>query len=288
MRTKTVSFLTMMFLAGSAAAADTHIAPVNAATTGGTGAYTTILHAQARSYQLVIGPAHLPNVPPGMAARITGIQWRMASWQAYAPWPPASVTFQNFDITLSTSLNAAGSLSTVYTENIGPDAVQVRSGALTFIANSFPGGAVTPAFNAWGPLVPFANHYDYLGGNLLLTIRHTGTGSSSGGLDWVGGANCQAIGVSSYTQPDQWYAQGNNGAIACQLTYTLVPAASPCYPNCDGSTGSPLLTANDFQCFLNKYAQADTYANCDGSTGSPLLTANDFQCFLNKYAVGCS
>ncbi|MBX3377249.1 MAG: hypothetical protein KF678_09640 [Phycisphaeraceae bacterium] len=65
-------------------------------------------------------------------------------------------------------------------------------------------------------------------------------------------------------------------------------AIQPCYPNCDNSTSAPLLTANDFQCFLNKYAQADTYANCDGSTGSPLLTANDFQCFLNRYAVGCS
>jgi hypothetical protein len=61
-----------------------------------------------------------------------------------------------------------------------------------------------------------------------------------------------------------------------------------CYANCDGSTGSPLLTANDFQCFLNKYAAGDTYANCDGSTGTPLLTANDFQCFLNKFAAGCT
>jgi hypothetical protein len=61
-----------------------------------------------------------------------------------------------------------------------------------------------------------------------------------------------------------------------------------CYANCDGSTGNPLLTANDFQCFLNKYAANDTYANCDGSTGNPLLTANDFQCFLNKYAGGCT
>ncbi|MBX3378263.1 MAG: hypothetical protein KF678_14810, partial [Phycisphaeraceae bacterium] len=49
---------------------------------------------------------------------------------------------------------------------------------------------------------------------------------------------------------------------------TVGPAG--CYANCDGSTGSPLLTANDFQCFLNKYAANDTYANCDGSTGNPL------------------
>jgi hypothetical protein len=67
---------------------------------------------------------------------------------------------------------------------------------------------------------------------------------------------------------------------------TVGPAA--CYANCDGSTGTPLLTANDFQCFLNKFAAADAYANCDGSTGSPALTANDFQCFLNKYAAGCT
>ena len=62
---------------------------------------------------------------------------------------------------------------------------------------------------------------------------------------------------------------------------------APCYPNCDASTSIPLLTANDFQCFLNAYASGLTYANCDGSTSNPLLTANDFQCFLNAYATGC-
>lgn len=63
---------------------------------------------------------------------------------------------------------------------------------------------------------------------------------------------------------------------------------SPCYANCDGSTTPPVLTANDFQCFLNQYAANDSAANCDGSTIVPVLTANDFQCFLNKYAAGCS
>ncbi len=61
----------------------------------------------------------------------------------------------------------------------------------------------------------------------------------------------------------------------------------PCYANCDGSAASPMLTANDFQCFLNKFAQGDAYANCDGSTANPVLTANDFQCFLNTFAAGC-
>lgn len=60
-----------------------------------------------------------------------------------------------------------------------------------------------------------------------------------------------------------------------------------CAANCDGSTGSPLLTANDFQCFVNAYASGLSGANCDGSTGVPALTPNDFLCFVNAYAAGC-
>ncbi len=61
-----------------------------------------------------------------------------------------------------------------------------------------------------------------------------------------------------------------------------------CYPNCDGSSVSPILTANDFTCFLNAFSGGSSYANCDGSTVPPVLTANDFTCFLNKFASGCS
>jgi hypothetical protein len=61
-----------------------------------------------------------------------------------------------------------------------------------------------------------------------------------------------------------------------------------CYANCDSSGGQPVLTANDFTCFVNSFAASDPYANCDGSTGTPALTANDFQCFLNQFAAGCS
>lgn len=61
-----------------------------------------------------------------------------------------------------------------------------------------------------------------------------------------------------------------------------------CYANCDGSTGSPLLNGNDFQCFLNAFGANSAYANCDGSTAAPVLNANDFQCFLDRYAAGCT
>ena len=79
---------------------------------------------------------------------------------------------------------------------------------------------------------------------------------------------------------------------SCEETWPaflfLANYLTPCYANCDASTGAPALTANDFQCFLNKFAAGDPYANCDASTGTPSLTANDFQCYLNKFAVGCS
>jgi plastocyanin len=68
----------------------------------------------------------------------------------------------------------------------------------------------------------------------------------------------------------------------------VVRVTAACYANCDGSTASPALTANDFQCFINRYASGASEANCDGSVGSPSLTPNDFLCFLNAYSGGCS
>jgi len=63
---------------------------------------------------------------------------------------------------------------------------------------------------------------------------------------------------------------------------------STCFANCDGSTGTPVLTGNDFACFLSQYASGNCYANCDNSTGTPSLTANDFICFMGKFVAGCS
>jgi serine protease AprX len=70
--------------------------------------------------------------------------------------------------------------------------------------------------------------------------------------------------------------------IRISATGTTCTNPTTCYANCDGVGG---LTANDFSCFLNRYANGESYANCDGVGG---LTANDFACFLNAYANGCS
>ncbi len=82
--------------------------------------------------------------------------------------------------------------------------------------------------------------------------------------------------------------QASSATHTIRTGFWIGSAPAVCYANCDGSTTAPILTANDFQCFLNAFAASQSYANCDASTVVPLLTANDFQCFLNAFAGGCS
>ncbi len=87
--------------------------------------------------------------------------------------------------------------------------------------------------------------------------------------------------------PPDWVDDSiTEGGIDAVLVVNPIVSIA-CYANCDNSTSSPVLTANDFQCFLDSFANGASYANCDASTGAPTLTANDFQCFLNKFATGC-
>jgi trimeric autotransporter adhesin len=76
--------------------------------------------------------------------------------------------------------------------------------------------------------------------------------------------------------------------LNCGVAISNAAALTFCQANCDCSTGTPLLTPNDFACFINAYAANSAAANCDGSSGVPLLTPNDFACFINAYANGCS
>lgn len=96
--------------------------------------------------------------------------------------------------------------------------------------------------------------------------------------------------VATIAQPEAGSMSGPESVEAFEITggFWFANLGVGCFANCDGSTGSPVLTGNDFQCFFNKFAQGDPAANCDGSSGTPALTPNDFQCFLNSYAAGCS
>ena len=235
------------------------VIPNHAPTTAGTGAYSTVLHPQPRSYQLVVGPSELGDLPAG--AMITGIAWRRPTWIVYPDWPGigATATFANFDISLSTSLNPPGSLSSTYTENIGPDVVQVRDGAFSPGGAFFPGGALTPAVNPFGQTLQFDQPYEYAGGDLLLTVRHTGNGSSNGFLDTVGSAATQAIGVSSYTQETEWYSQG---LIVMKLTFDPPNETTPADIN-----GDVVVDGIDLGILLANWSIPAGSPGCGGAPG---------------------
>lgn len=94
----------------------------------------------------------------------------------------------------------------------------------------------------------------------------------------------QAQGTWRLTAVD--FAAGDTGTI---VGFKLsISAAASCYANCDASMGTPVLTAGDFQCFLNRFSLADPWANCDGSVMAPSLNIMDFQCYINRYAAGCT
>jgi len=78
-----------------------------------------------------------------------------------------------------------------------------------------------------------------------------------------------------------------NTINATPITNIWVQPVTPCYANCDGSTDTPALSAQDFSCFLSKFRAGDAYANCDGSTDTPTLSAFDFTCYLTAFRAGC-
>ncbi len=82
-----------------------------------------------------------------------------------------------------------------------------------------------------------------------------------------------------------WNLSG--GDFAMVLCGTETPP-TPCYPDCDQSTGVGVLDIFDFLCFGNAFAANQPYAcNCDLSTGNNVCDIFDFLCFGNEFAAGC-
>lgn len=117
---------------------------------------------------------------------------------------------------------------------------------------------------------------------------YNGVPLSNGGI--YSGVTTSTLSVSSvdYNTVGPYTVTITGPCGSTQRSFTFELSSAYCYANCDQCTCTPILTANDFQCFLNQFAMGLPYANCDGSTTEPVLNANDFQCYLNKYAQGCS
>ncbi|MBX3376369.1 MAG: hypothetical protein KF678_05135 [Phycisphaeraceae bacterium] len=251
----------------------------------------------ARTHQQVISAAHLASIPVGSS--ITQISFRASNYgtvNAMGSWPASTLNFFTFEVYLGRAARGPGFMSGVFAENVVPTTeVRVRQGPLAVPAASYRNVVAPPGANPWGMEIQLTP-YVYQGGDLVLTIRHSGhltaltprlfvdsLANNTHGMQSMGASSA---GATTGT-PDQGLP------VIVRFRYVPPPA---CIANCDGSTGRPVLTANDYMCFLNQYHQAlalpyaqqvTSYANCDGSTTHPVLNIGDFVCFNNRFATGC-
>jgi len=183
-----------LFLTAEPAAADFIAVPNAFANAPGDDRLSTLFRSLDRTFQTVIGASQLTAIQPG--SLITGFSFRLDEGETAFPTVP--LTFPQYNIQLSTSLNAAGALSNTFANNIGPGVVLVRSGPLTLPPNSYvPGPGVDP----FGFVVPFTTPYTYLGDNLLITVRLQGNGVDDRFFDAntnIAGV-IQTIGATSFT-----------------------------------------------------------------------------------------
>ncbi len=152
------------------------VIPPNNATVEGNRSLGRPLSNNPNTTQFIYSSSQLTGIASG--SQIGGFSFRLNG--GLSSRPTSDLTWTNYDVTLSPSNLAVGSLSDTFAANIGAGAVTVRSGALTLPALSFL-GSTTP--NNFGPVIKFSNFYTYTGGDLLFTIRHTGNNGAGINVD---------------------------------------------------------------------------------------------------------
>jgi len=144
------------------------VVPSSLATVEGNSASSSLFQTAAASLQAYFSESFLgaAGITPGVM--ITGVAYRRNTGGAVGP--AGDTTIANYNILLSQSFTDPTSFTTTFANNVVGAQTLVRSGSLTFPANSFPGGA-TP--NAFGPIINFTTPYSYSGGSMLFEIRRS-------------------------------------------------------------------------------------------------------------------
>jgi hypothetical protein len=122
------------------------------------------LGATEQHFQQVFSSALLININVGNW--IDGIAFRVEGNETALPAQSIPV----YNISLSESPNAPGSLNATFANNRGADYLTVRSGPLTVNAGDFPGGS-SPNNFGW---ISFSTPYQYQGGDLLVEVAYQG------------------------------------------------------------------------------------------------------------------
>lgn len=207
-------------------ASQTHAATVVAPNQTSTGGTNTVLRDLDRTYLIQYGASLLSGINIG--DQITGLSFRIGSASAQPSSPAAS--FTNWDLTLAQATNPISGLSTTFANNL-TNPVQVRSGALSFSAGAFQGGAVNPTTNPFGPVINFTTPYTYQGGDLVVLISHTAGTNTVGFLDSL---NTGAPGYGSLFRAltaNSFNATSGDNASVTITQFTTSPAAQTPEPS---------------------------------------------------------
>lgn len=169
------------------------VAPVGSTTTPGNIGYTLMFSAAGNVYQAIYREDQLRGVRIGSV--ITGLSLRSGGFNT---WPGTDTNINRFDVTVSTSPRQPSAMSNTFADNIGADAVLVRSGPMTIPAGAFPyaSGGSRPNDNAW--YIQFTRPFVYNGGPLSLTIRNDSAAQSSFFFDVLDNVSDAANGRWAY------------------------------------------------------------------------------------------
>ncbi len=168
------SFAESIVVAGDAPPAS-QVVPNVYAGTSGTGTFLGPLSNAQRTYQFLIQSTQLTDL---VGKSLTGLSMRIPV-SATANWPLADVTFTNYNIYLSGSVEPSARSLTFANNIVGPQTL-VRSGSLTVLANAYTFGSDP---NSFGTEIVFNTPWLYTGGNLLVEIRHSGFSGTSRSTD---------------------------------------------------------------------------------------------------------
>lgn len=186
----------------------------------------TALSASDRTYQMQFGASYLGGISVG--DKITGISFRISSDDVYSDSPASS--FTNWDLTLAQAANSVSTMSTTFANNMS-DPTLVRSGALSFTAGEFQGGAVNPNTNPFGPVIAFSTPYTYQGGDLVVLISHTAGTSTVGFLDSLNSSSpVYGSGYRALSANDYGATTATNSTPSLTITQFTIESGSPVVP----------------------------------------------------------
>jgi len=163
-------------------AAQSVLVPASSASVRGTTGLNTLTREQgnARTYQFGLAASQLAGIPGGSV--INGMSFRMAVSSANpAVWPSADVNFADYEIRIGEALPITN-FSDSFQGNYLQTPQLVRDGALVMPAAKWTNTSSLPSPQA-NPIADFYFDfqvpYFYAGGDLAITIAHTGSGATN-------------------------------------------------------------------------------------------------------------